>query len=50
MKAVDIFMIRKLFRPNSSEAIRQEADYLSIEKDYKEYRLINIDFDVADKR
>ena len=48
MKAVEIFMIRKSFRPNSSEAIRQEAEDLVNEKHYKGYRLINVDFDVAD--
>jgi hypothetical protein len=28
MKVVEIFMIRKSFRPNSPEAIRQEAEDL----------------------
>ena len=41
-------MIRKSFRPNSSEAIRKEAEDLINEKHYQGYRLINVDFDVAD--
>jgi len=48
MKAVEIFMIRNTFSRNSSEAIRKEAEDLVNEKHYKGYRLINIDFDVAD--
>ena len=48
MKAVEIFMIRKRFSMNSSEAIRKEAEELVNEKHYKGYRVINIDFDVAD--
>ena len=48
LKAVEIFMIRKSFRPNSSEAIRQEAEDMINEKHYQGYRLINVDFDVAD--
>jgi len=48
MKAVEIFMIRKSFTRNSSETIRQEAEDLINEKHYKGYRLINVDFDVAD--
>ena len=48
MKAVEIFRIRKRFSPNSSETIRQEAEDLVNEKHYKGYRLINVDFDVAD--
>ena len=50
MKAVEIFRIRKHFGPNSSETIRQEADDLINEKHYKGYRLINVDFDIADNR
>ena len=41
-------MIRKSFTRNSSETIRQEAEDLINEKHYKGYRLINVDFDVAD--
>ena len=48
MKAVEIFRIRKRFSPNSSETIRQEAEDLVNEKHYKGYRLINVDFYVAD--
>ncbi|WP_452227684.1 MULTISPECIES: hypothetical protein [unclassified Lacinutrix] len=48
MKAVEIFLIRKTFSRNSSEAIRQEAEDLINEKHYEGYRLINADFDVAD--
>ena len=48
MKAVEIFMIRKTFSRNSSETIRQEAEDLVNEKHYQGYRVINIDFDVAD--
>lgn len=48
MKAVEIFMIRKKFARNSSEAIRAEAEELVNEKHYQGYRVINIDFDVAD--
>lgn len=48
MKAVEIFMIRKAFARNSSEAIRQEAEDLINDKHYKGYRLINVDFDIAD--
>jgi hypothetical protein len=48
MKAVEIFMIRKSFGRNSSEKIRQEAEDLVNEKHYQGYRVINIDFDVAD--
>ena len=32
MKEVEIFMIRKSFKPNSSEAIRKEAEDLINEK------------------
>jgi hypothetical protein len=39
MNAVEIFMIRKSFRPNSSEAIRQETEDLVNEKHYKVYHL-----------
>ena len=35
MKAVEIFMIRKTFTRNSSEAIRQEAEDLINEKQHK---------------
>ncbi len=49
MKAVEIFMIRKSFGRNSSEAIRKEAEEFVNEKHYKGYRLINVDFDVADQ-
>jgi len=49
MKAVEIFMIRKTFGRNSSEAIRKEAEEFVNEKHYKGYRLINVDFDVADQ-
>lgn len=48
MKAVEIFMIRKSFARNSSEKIRKEAEELVNEKHYQGYRVINIDFDVAD--
>lgn len=48
MKAIEIFMIRKKFARNSSEAIRLEAEELVNEKHYQGYRVINIDFDVAD--
>ena len=48
MKAVEIFRIRKRFGPNSSETIRQEAEDLINEKHYQGYRLVNVDFDVAD--
>jgi len=48
MKAVEIFMIRKSFGRNSSEAIRKEAEDLVNEKHYKGYRVINVDFDIAD--
>jgi hypothetical protein len=48
MKAIEIFMIRKAFARNSSEAIRQEAENLINEKHYQGYRLINVDFDIAD--
>ena len=48
MKAVEIFMIRKSFSRNSSEKIRQEAENLVNEKHYQGYRVINVDFDVAD--
>jgi hypothetical protein len=41
-------MIRKSFGRNSSEAIRKEAEDLVNEKHYKGYRLINVDFDIAD--
>ena len=47
MKAVEIFMIKKSFRPNSSEARRKEAEDLVNEKHYQGFRLINVDFDVA---
>ena len=49
MKAVEIFMIRNSFGRNSSEAIRKEAEDFINEKHYKGYRLINVDFDVADQ-
>ncbi|MCD2260233.1 hypothetical protein [Psychroserpens luteolus] len=49
MKAVEIFMIRKSFGRNSSEAIRKEAEEMINEKHYQGYRLISVDFDVADK-
>lgn len=48
MKAVEIFMIRKSFTRNSSNVIRQEAEDMINEKHYEGYRLINVDFDVAD--
>ncbi|MEM5564135.1 hypothetical protein WNY78_03420 [Psychroserpens sp. AS72] len=48
MKAIEIFMIKKSFTRKSSEAIRQEAEDLVNEKHYQGYRVINIDFDVAD--
>ncbi len=48
MKAIEIFMIRKSFGRNSSEKIRQEAEDLVNEKHYQGYRVINVDFDVAD--
>jgi len=48
MKAVEIFMIRKSFNRNSSETIRQEAEDLINKKHYEGYRLVNVDFDVAD--
>tara|TARA_R100001369_G_scaffold25126_1_gene45963 strand:- start:22 stop:222 length:201 start_codon:yes stop_codon:yes gene_type:complete len=48
VKAVEIFMVRKSFRPNSSEVTRQEAEDSVNKKHYKGYRLINVDFDVAD--
>ena len=48
MKAVEIFMIKKSFTRKSSEAIRQEAEDLVNEKHYQGYRVINVDFDVAD--
>lgn len=48
MKAVEIFLIRKSFSRNSSEAIRKEAEDLINEKHYQGYRLINANFDVAD--
>ncbi len=48
MKAVEIFRIRKSFSRNSSEAIRKEAEEFINEKHYQGYRLINVDFDVAD--
>jgi hypothetical protein len=48
MKAVEIFMIRKSFTRNSSDTIRQEAEDLINKKHYEGYRLINVDFDVAD--
>ncbi|MFT4611309.1 MAG: hypothetical protein ACJA1H_001045 [Glaciecola sp.] len=48
MKAVEIFMIKKSFTRRSSEAIRQEAEDLVNEKHYQGYRVINVDFDVAD--
>jgi len=48
MKAVEIFMILKSFTRNSSETIRQEAEDMINEKHYKGYRLVNVDFDVAD--
>ena len=48
MKAVEIFMIRKSFSRNSSEGIRLEAEELVNEKHYQGYRVINVDFDVAD--
>lgn len=48
MKAIEIFRIIKSFGPNSSESIRQEAEDLINEKHYKGYRLINVDFDIAD--
>ncbi len=48
MKAIEIFRIRKRFSPNSSETIRQEAEDLINEKHYQGYRLVNVDFDVAD--
>ena len=47
-KAVEIFMIRNSFGRNSSEKIRQEAEDLINEKHYQGYRLVNVDFDVAD--
>lgn len=47
-KAVEIFMIRNSFSRNSSEKIRQEAEDLINDKHYQGYRLINVDFDVAD--
>lgn len=48
MKAVEIFMIKKNFTRNSSEAICKEAEDLVNEKHYQGYRVINVDFDVAD--
>ena len=48
MKAVEIFMIRNTFARNSSEKIRQKAEDLVNEKHYQGYRLVNVDFDVAD--
>jgi len=48
MKAVEIFRIRKSFSSNSSEAIRKESEDLINEKHFQGYRLINVDFDVAD--
>lgn len=48
MKAIEIFLIKKSFSRNSSEAIRKEAEDFINEKHYKGYRLINVDFDVAD--
>lgn len=48
MKAVEIFMIKKSFTRKSSEVIRQEAEDLVNEKHYQGYRVINVDFDVAD--
>ena len=48
MIAVEIFMIRKSFTRNSSETIRQEAEDLINKKHYEGYRLVNVDFDVAD--
>lgn len=48
MKAVEIFMIRKSFTRNSSETLRKEAEDLVNEKHYQGYRLIHIDFDVAE--
>jgi len=49
MKAVEIFMIRKSFGRNSSEAIRKEAEDFVNDKHYQGYRLINVDFNVADQ-
>ena len=48
MKAIEIFMIKKSFTRKSSEAIRQEAEDLVNEKHYQGYRVVNVDFDVAD--
>ncbi|RKE98248.1 hypothetical protein [Ichthyenterobacterium magnum] len=44
MKAVEIFRIKKTFGPNSSEAIRKEAEDLINKKHYKGYRLITTSF------
>ncbi len=46
MKAVEIFMIRKSFTRNSSEAVRQEAEDLINEQHYKGYRLITTSFTI----
>jgi len=46
MKAVEIFMIRKSFTRNSSEAVRQEAEDLINEKHYSGYRLITTSFTI----
>jgi hypothetical protein len=48
MKAVELFLIKKAFTRENSEAIRQEAEDLVNEKHDREYRLINVDFHGAD--
>ncbi|MFK7781136.1 hypothetical protein [Psychroserpens sp.] len=46
MKAVEIFRLRRSFGPNSSEAIRKEAEDIINEKHYKGYRLITTSFTI----
>ncbi|SDR96958.1 hypothetical protein SAMN04515667_1106 [Formosa sp. Hel1_31_208] len=46
MKAVEIFRLRLSFSPNSSEAIRKEAEDLINDKHYKGYRLITTSFTI----
>lgn len=46
MKAVEIFKIKKTFGPNSSEAVRKEAEDLINDKHYQGYRLITTSFTI----
>ena len=48
MKAIEIFMIKKSFTMKSSQVIRQKAENVVNEKYHQRYRVITVDFNVAD--